>query len=85
MNVIDYEESVRVLSFNISSINRNAQVVPSNPPIDTTMGCAIRLLADGDWQSKGNRLGALLRNNHPPILDIEEIEQIARRSDFPKF
>ncbi len=84
MQVINYEEIVRILSFNVQEIPRNAGHAPSNPPIDTTLATAIRLVCSDEWRDAGNVLAVILRDNGPPILNVQQARAMIRASDFPR-
>jgi hypothetical protein len=78
----DYEERVRVLSFDASDLKRSGGALRRNPSFVTTPAKAVRLVCSDEWAIDGNVLNGILRADGT-IVGADEARELMAALDFP--
>ena len=83
MAAINYDEHVRVLSFDASDHRRTGGALRRNPSFVTTLARAVRLVCSDAWNCDGNVLNGILCADGT-VIGADGAHEMMAAPDFPK-
>jgi hypothetical protein len=82
MSETDYDERVRVLSFDASDFRRSGGALRRNASFVTTLAKAVRLVCSDEWAADGNVLNGILRADGT-VIGADEAHEMMAAPGFP--